>query len=55
MNFLAIAAFLQNYFIIPVLMGIFVAVISYKFYIKYIKPAKQLDSQLSDAIKALKS
>lgn len=54
MNFLAIAAFLQNYFIIPVLMGIFVAVISYKFYIKYIKPAKQLDSQLSDAIKALK-
>ncbi|AZM40005.1 methyl-accepting chemotaxis protein [Acinetobacter baumannii] len=35
-------------------MGIFVAVISYKFYIKYIKPAKQLDSQLSDAIKALK-
>lgn len=54
MNFLAIAAFLQSYFIIPVLMGIFVAVISYKFYIKYIKPAKQLDSQLSDAIKALK-
>lgn len=54
MNFLAIAAFLQNYFIIPVLMGIFVAVVSYKFYIKYIKPAKQLDSQLSDAIKALK-
>ena len=54
MSFLAIAAFLQSYFIIPVLMGIFVAVISYKFYIKYIKPAKQLDSQLSDAIKALK-
>jgi putative membrane protein len=53
-SFLAIAAFLQSYFIIPVLMGIFVAVISYKFYIKYIKPAKQLDSQLSDAIKALK-
>lgn len=54
MNFLAIAAFLQSYFIIPVLMGIFVAVISYRFYIKYIKPAKQLDTQLSDAIKALK-
>lgn len=54
MSFLAIAAFLQSYFIIPVLMGIFVAVISYKFYIKYIKPAKQLDTQLSDAIKALK-
>jgi len=53
-SFLAIAAFLQSYFIIPVLMGIFVAVISYKFYIKYIKPAKQLDTQLSDAIKALK-
>jgi len=53
-NFLAIAAFLQSYFIIPVLMGIFVAVISYRFYIKYIKPAKQLDTQLSDAIKALK-
>ena len=35
-------------------MGIFVAVISYRFYIKYIKPAKQLDTQLSDAIKALK-
>ncbi|WP_252152017.1 MULTISPECIES: anti-phage ZorAB system protein ZorA [unclassified Acinetobacter] len=54
MNFLAIAAFLQSYFIIPVLMGIFVAVISYRFYIKYIKPAKQLDTQLCDAIKALK-
>lgn len=54
MSFLAIAAFLQSYFIIPVLMGIFVAVISYRFYIKYIKPAKQLDTQLSDAIKALK-
>lgn len=54
MNFLAIAAFLQSYFIIPVLMGIFVAVISYRFYIKYIKPAKQLDTQLGDAIKALK-
>lgn len=54
MSFLAIAAFLQSYFIIPVLMGIFVAVISYKFYIKYIKPAKQLNTQLSDAIKALK-
>ena len=54
MNFLAIAAFLQSYFIIPVLMGIFVTVISYRFYIKYIKPAKQLDTQLSDAIKALK-
>ena len=53
-SFLAIAAFLQNYFIIPGLMGIFVAVISYRFYIKYIKPAKQLDTQLSDAIKALK-
>jgi DNA anti-recombination protein RmuC len=53
-SFLAIAAFLQSYFIIPVLMGIFVAVISYRFYIKYIKPAKQLDTQLSDAIKALK-
>ncbi|TCB69294.1 methyl-accepting chemotaxis protein [Acinetobacter sp. ANC 4216] len=35
-------------------MGIFVAVISYRFYIKYIKPAKQLDTQLCDAIKALK-
>ncbi|MDN5556970.1 MAG: anti-phage defense ZorAB system protein ZorA [Acinetobacter sp.] len=54
MNFLTIAAFLQSYFIIPVLMGIFVAVISYRFYIKYIKPAKQLDTQLCDAIKALK-
>lgn len=54
MSFLAIAAFLQSYFIIPILMGIFVAVISYRFYIKYIKPAKQLDTQLSDAIKALK-
>ena len=54
MSFLAIAAFLQSYFIIPVLMGIFVTVISYRFYIKYIKPAKQLDTQLSDAIKALK-
>ena len=54
MNFLAIAAFLQSYFIIPIIMGIFVAVISYRFYIKYIKPAKQLDTQLSDAIKALK-
>lgn len=54
MNFLAIAAFLQSYFIIPGLMGIFVAVISYRFYIKYIKPAKQLDTQLGDAIKALK-
>lgn len=54
MNFLAIAAFLQSYFIIPGLMGIFVAVISYRFYIKYIKPAKQLDTQLCDAIKALK-
>ena len=54
MSFLAIAAFLQSYFIIPVLMGIFGAVISYRFYIKYIKPAKQLDTQLSDAIKALK-
>ena len=54
MSFLAIAAFLQSYFIIPGLMGIFVAVISYRFYIKYIKPAKQLDTQLSDAIKALK-
>jgi putative membrane protein len=53
-NFLTIAAFLQSYFIIPVLMGIFVAVISYRFYIKYIKPAKQLDTQLCDAIKALK-
>ena len=54
MSFLAIAPFLQSYFIIPVLMGIFVAVFSYRFYIKYIKPAKQLDTQLSDAIKALK-
>ncbi len=54
MNFLAIAAFLQSYFIIPILMGIFVAVISYRFYIKYIKPAKTLDIQLSDAIEALR-
>lgn len=54
MNFLAIAAFLQSYFIIPILMGIFVAVISYRFYIKYIKPAKTLDTQLSDAIEALR-
>ena len=37
---LAFAEFLQNYFIIPVGMLIFVLWIGFKFYSKYIKPAK---------------
>ena len=44
---LAFAEFLQNYFIIPVGMLIFVLWIGFKFYSKYIKPAKKLSGQLS--------
>ena len=38
---LAFAEFLQDYFIIPVGMLIFVLWIGFKFYSKYIKPAKK--------------
>lgn len=51
---LAFAEFLQNYFIIPVGMLIFVLWIGFKFYSKYIKPAKKLSGQLSLLINALK-
>lgn len=51
---LAFAEFLQNYFIIPVGMLIFVLWIGFKFYSKYIKPAKNLSEQLSVLINALK-
>lgn len=51
---LAFAEFLQNYFIIPVGMLIFVLWIGFKFYSKYIKPAKKLSGQLSVLINALK-
>ncbi|WP_151830570.1 MULTISPECIES: anti-phage ZorAB system protein ZorA [Acinetobacter] len=54
MNWLAFAEFLQNYFIIPVGMLIFVLWIGFKFYSKYIKPAKNLSKQLSVLINALK-
>lgn len=51
---LAFAEFLQNYFIIPVGMLIFVLWIGFKFYSKYIKPAKNLSEQLSVLINVLK-
>lgn len=51
---LAFAEFLQDYFIIPVGMLIFVLWIGFKFYSKYIKPAKNLSEQLSVLINALK-
>ncbi|MFX2256018.1 anti-phage ZorAB system protein ZorA [Acinetobacter variabilis] len=51
---LAFAEFLQNYFIIPVGMLIFVLWIGFKFYSKYIKPAKKLSGQLSVLINDFK-
>ena len=51
---LAFAEFLQNYFIIPVLMLFFVSWIGFRFFTKYIQPAKKLNNKLLQIIEALK-
>lgn len=52
---LVFAEFLQNYFIIPIVMLIFVLWIGFKFNANYIKPAKNLSKQLLLIINALKN
>ena len=54
MNWLVWAEFLQSYYIIPFGMFILVTYIGYRFYLKYITPAKNLNTQLESAISALK-
>ena len=54
MNWLVWAEFLQSYYIIPFGMFILVIYIGYRFYLKYITPAKNLNTQLESAISALK-
>lgn len=54
MNWLVWAEFLQSYYIIPFGMLILVTYIGYRFYLKYITPAKNLNTQLESAISALK-
>ncbi|MGQ0893984.1 anti-phage defense ZorAB system ZorA [Acinetobacter johnsonii] len=54
MNWLVWAEFLQSYYIIPLGMFILVTYIGYRFYLKYITPAKNLNTQLESAISALK-
>ena len=46
MNWLVWAEFLQSYYIIPFGMFILVIYIGYRFYLKYITPAKNLNTQL---------
>ncbi|MEG2750139.1 MAG: methyl-accepting chemotaxis protein, partial [Acinetobacter sp.] len=52
---LAFAEFLQNYFVIPALMFIFVLIVVFRFNAKYIKPAKSLSKKLLLVINALKN
>ena len=54
MNFLTIAESLQNYFIIPLIMIVFVTIVSIRFYKKYIQSAKHINIQLESAINQLK-
>jgi hypothetical protein len=52
---LAFAEFLQNYFIIPISMLIFVLWIGFRFFTKYIQPAKNLNNKLLTIINALQA
>lgn len=53
MNTLAIAQFLQEFYVIPLLMAVFVIVVSIRFFINYIKPARLLCEQINTAISNL--
>lgn len=53
MNAIAVAEFLQNFFIIPLLMAILISFVGYGFFSKYIKPAKKLDLELKTVKKEL--
>lgn len=53
MNTLAIAQFLQEFYVIPLLMAVFVIVVSIRFFINYIKPARLLCEQIYAAISNL--
>ncbi|MDR7015118.1 anti-phage ZorAB system protein ZorA [Acinetobacter sp. 3657] len=51
MSFLAIAEFLQGFYVIPIAMAIFVSVVMFFFVKEYWTPAKRLAKELDDIIK----
>lgn len=50
-SFLAIAEFLQGFYVIPIAMAIFVSVVMFFFVKEYWTPAKRLAKELDDIIK----